>query len=497
MKKPSQKRKLSIEEVIKLIKDFDGSEDNETETAHIADDLIAKLPLPNVYYDVGTQAYFIPKESDEGWVKVSRQAAQNYLVSVGFNSQRKKNELQSEVELTLVRILREHYVEYAGQIAGFKIGWYVMNGNRILVTASPTFVLPKPGEFPLITKVLNNLLGPEQLPYLYGWTKIALDMYQSAKWQPGQALALCGPKNAGKSLFGDILKVLFGGRVSHPYTYMIGRTQFNNDLISNELLVIDDAAESTDYRSRRHFGAEIKKMTVTQDQRCERKFADAIMLKPLRRLIILLNDDPERMQVLPALDDDINDKIILLKVATAPMPMPTRTPSEYAAFWSALQSELPMFVHFLQQWTIDPELQSDRFGVREYHDYTLAVALQEFSPEKHLLTMIDEQIFDGHEPFWAGSSRELELLLKDEKRPSSVEARRQLAYPNTCGIYLARLERQFPDRISGRTVNGTKRWTIKHHASGDFSVDDPEVKKALATERRQKDHGIYPGRFHH
>ena len=495
MKKHSKKSKMSYAEMMKLIEDTDNGEDSEQ--AHIADDLIAKLPLPNVYYDVGTQAYFIPKEKDAGWVKVSRPAAQNYLVSAGFNAQRKKTELQSEVEVTLVRILREHYVEYAGQLAGFKIGRYVMNGNRILVTASPTFIQPKPGDFPMVKKLLNNLLGPRQLPFFYGWIKIALDMYQSTTWQPGQALALCGPKNAGKSLFGELLKVLLGGRVSMPYPYMIGRTQFNNDLISNELLLIDDAAESTDIRSRRHFGAEIKKMTVIQDQRCERKFADAISLKPLRRLLILMNDDPERMQVLPPLDDDIEDKLILLKVTKASMPMSTRTPGEYAAFFRALQSELPMLVHFLQKWKIEPELQSDRFGVRRYHDYALSVALQEFSPEKHLLTMIDEQIFDGHEPYWAGPARELELFLKDDRRPCSVEARRLLAHSNSCGIYLARLERQFPDRISSRMGHGTKHWRIEHRGLGDFSEDDPEVKKALAVERRAKQHGIYPGKHHY
>ena len=469
------------------MKIIEETESGQNHGGHIADALIAKLPLPNVHYDVGTQDYFIPKESAEGWVRVSRLAAQNYLVSIGFNPGKKKTELQSEVEVTLLGIVREHYVEYAGQLAGFAVGRYVMNGNRILVTASPTFVEPKPGDFPLLKKVLENLIGSRQLPYLYGWLKVALEMYRSVKWQPGQALALCGPKNAGKSLFSDLVKVLFGGRVSMPYPYMVGRTQFNNDLISAELLLIDDAAESTDIRSRRHFGAEIKKVTVTQDQRCERKFADAITLRPLRRFLILLNDDLERMQVLPPLDDDIDDKIILMKVTAAPMPMPTETPEEYAAFWRALLAELPMFMHFLQQWQIEPQLKSQRFGVREYHDYSLAAALKEFSPETQLLTMIDEQIFNGIERSWNGLARELERLLKQPDRTSCLEARKLLAYGNSCGIYLARLERQDSERVSSRTTNGTKYWTIRHQAWGDMPAEnDPDYQSALTQERRLK-----------
>ena len=491
MKKRSKKR-LTNAEIQRAVDTLDEEQDEGSE--HVLDSVIAKLPLPNVHYDVGTRDFFIPKTDAEGWVRVNRQAAQHYLVSIGFNQRQGKKELQSEIERTLVRIVREHYVDYAGQLAGFRVGRYVMNGNRVLVTASPSFVKSAEGKFPLLKAVIEGLISADQRPYFYGWLKMALAMFSTGKWQPGQALALCGPKNAGKSLLGEVIKVLFGGRVSHPYNYMTGRTQFNNDLISAELLLIDDAAEQTDNRSRRHLGAEIKKVTVIQDQRCERKFADAISLKPLRRLLLLLNDDPERMQVLPSLDDDINDKIILLRATKAVMPMSTRTPDEYHEFWRALVAELPMFVHFLQQWLIEPELQSDRFGVREYHDYSLAIALRDFSPEQHLLTMIDEQIFDGYEPFWTGSSRDLEILLKDENRPCSVEARRLLASPNSCGIYLGRLERQSEGRVFSRTLNGTKQWRIEHRGTGDFSTDDPEVRKVLAAERRQKQHGIYPGR---
>ena len=45
-----------------------------------------------------------------------------------------------------------------------------------------------------------------------------------------------------------------------------------------------------------------------------------------------LNDDPERLQVLPPLDIDVRDKIIVLKVIKARMPMPTGSPELDARF---------------------------------------------------------------------------------------------------------------------------------------------------------------------
>jgi hypothetical protein len=56
--------------------------------------------------------------------------------------------------------------------------------------------------------------------------------------------------------------------------------------------------------------------------------------------------------ILPPIDESLADKMILLRTYTHPMLMETETPEGRAAFWSALNSELPAFVHYLLGWQI-------------------------------------------------------------------------------------------------------------------------------------------------
>ena len=84
-----------------------------------------------------------------------------------------------------------------------------------------------------------------------------------------------------------------------PYLYMTGKTTFNADLFGAEHLMVEDEAESIDIRARRYFGAKIKEIAVNVDQHCHGKGKTALTLTPVWRMTLSLNDEPERMQVLP------------------------------------------------------------------------------------------------------------------------------------------------------------------------------------------------------
>ena len=51
------------------------------------------------------------------------------------------------------------------------------------------------------------------------------------------------------------------------------------------------------------------------------------------------------MMILPRLSNDISDKIILLRAIRHPMPEPTETAEEKAAFWQGLMDQLPGYLH--------------------------------------------------------------------------------------------------------------------------------------------------------
>ena len=166
-------------------------------------------------------------------------------------------------------------------------------------------------------------------------------------------------------------------------------------------------------------------------------------------------------RVLPPLDDDVADKLMIFKVRKYPLPMPTRTPAQKAAFWEALMHELPMFVHFLDQWSIPEEMRCDRYGVKHHHDPELVCLLRSTSPEEHLAELIRDFILDDlQSEYWEGTASELETRLHAEKGQCCTKAQKVLTRSNSCGAFLGRLERHYPHIISRRTVLGKTVWRI-------------------------------------
>ena len=442
------------------------------------------LPLPELYYLPHTQKYYWPDDRG-GYTSGNRQSATGFLVSLGFRDFLLDGEVMSEVDSTYVKVHRRHNLNFDGPLAGRVAGYYEEDEARFLVTTSPKFVGPVSGSWPILGKLLDNMFGQEQLPYFLGWVKIALQTYRSGKPRPGQAVAFCGQVASGKTLLASLLTVLFGGknRVGHPYSYMIGDTDFNSDMFGAETQLIDDKAECRDIRKRRHFASNIKQIAATIEHRLHQKHVDAVMLRPLWRLLILLNDDPERILVLPPIEDDVADKIMLFKIDKHPMPMPTRTESERDLMWNTLISELPAFVDYLQNWQLPPELFSDRYGVTHYHHPDILASLAKTAPEVQLIDIIDEVIFKSGQSYWEGKAKELQRLLTDRESTCATEAAKLLDYPTSCGTYLGRLAKKWPARISQRQVNGHTIWTIlpENHDQAETSHGKRETAaEALA-----------------
>src|SRR5258708_11155374 len=100
------------------------------------------------------------------------------------------------MERTLLEIQRNFHIGYAGKLAGYKAGLIEQNGERILVTASPHYIEPEDGKFPVIEQFLNGLLG-EQRIHFDCWMKFGVESLRSGLIRPGQALVLAGPRDCG------------------------------------------------------------------------------------------------------------------------------------------------------------------------------------------------------------------------------------------------------------------------------------------------------------
>ena len=316
----------------------------------------------------------------------------------------------------------------------------------------------------------------DQRPYVYAWLKLGYEALRAGKLRPAPVMGIAGPRNSGKSLLQNLFTVILGGRVAKPYRYMSGHTDFNGELFGAEHLMVEDEAPSTDLRSRRALGAHIKAFTVNQTQSCHVKNRQALTLSPFWRVSISVNDEPENLMILPPISDSDNDslgdKIILLRANLAEMPMSTETLEEREAFWHALVSELPAFLHFLLDWELPKEIRHARYGMKTWHHPELLLALDTLAPETRLLSLIDEVLFADHEFHHGclnakskakdsreGTAEELERLLRADPT-FGYEAQKLFSWPTACGTYLGRLAKKYPKRVQSDRSSDARRWIL-------------------------------------
>ncbi|MBI3414225.1 MAG: hypothetical protein HY043_02715 [Verrucomicrobia bacterium] len=435
------------------------------ETSAVKSGAVALPPKSReVYFDFNRGNYWTRNERG-GWIMMNETQIKRMLRASGVSPNRPDGCHVSPLDERLLEIQGRMDVHYAGSLAGHHAGIYTVGEKRILVAESPRLVTPVPGEWPTLGSLLDGLLvdgGGDQRPYLYGWLKIAVEALLARHTRPGQALALCGPHDCGKSLLQNLITSLMGGRAAKPYQFMAGQTTFNADLFEAEHLMIEDDQSSTDIRARRNFGAQIKNVTVNETQRCHPKGRQAITLNPFWRITITVNDEPENLMVLPPMDDSLEDKLMLLRAFKRPMPMPTDSNEERAAFWGRLQSELPAFVHFLTTWTIPAELRSSRFGIVHYHHPELIEAINSLAPEQKLLLLLDGELFNTPAAgAWRGTAAKLESQLTGADSRCAHEARKLLSWPTACGVYLSRLAKRLPERIISERHEDSRAWIIK------------------------------------
>jgi len=421
-------------------------------------DWTAAGPKGNVpdwaWYDSGRQAFWVRIKPLE-IVQMSEGSLRRFLRASGYSTLVTDGHNISAVEKAMVAIMQQQSVAYAGPLAGHQIGQMELYGKTFLVTESPRFIEAKKGNCDAWDDLITGLFG-DQVPYVVGWLKIALQALRAGPpFRPGQMLALAGPAGCGKSLFQNLVTDLLGGRVAKPYRYMTGATPFNSELFNAEHLMIEDEAATTDIRTRRQFGANIKNLLVNETQSYHAKGRNALTLSCCWRLTCSLNAEPENLMVLPPMDESLLDKITLLK-CDRPSCLP-ETDAQRKAFRDALTEQMPAFVHWLQAWKIPKKLKDARYGITAYQHPELIESLASLSPEEKMLQLCDGHGIATDEP-WEGTADELERWLRGKCDSWQVE--RLFTFNTACGVYLGRLLSKHPQRIEKRTVEGRNNWKI-------------------------------------
>ena len=437
---------------------------------------------PVFYYDISRKEYFM-KQTDGGnqreWVPYREQQIIRALMLAGVPNEMEPGAVLSPIEtmLQLASQDSDRSVHYSGPLAGYPEGLASSGNSRVLVTAGPRILKPAEepgGDWSLIRCMIEGLLGERngvQLPFFYAFLKLAYIGLRQGDRRGMPAAVFCGAQDCGKSqLQSQIITPILGGRYVDPYPFMSGADNFNKEMIGSEHLMISDPPSGTDLRARRKFGDAIKAVVANTFQRIRGICENAITVTPFWRLTISLNDEAEKILVLPPMDGDMMDKLMLFHARWFEWIVPVTTLEEKRAADARIARELPHFLRWLMDWEVPAELIDRRWGVKCYHDPDVMSRLNEVSPEFNLLSLIavtftvpptnvkipfdDINVYMTAEEIYAG--------LTSNDAPSSWQARQCLSGgSNKVATYLNRINKKFPDYVYQVRTAKARKWVIR------------------------------------
>lgn len=409
-------------------------------------------PLDDLHYDANSGQWWT-RNAWGDYAQINGERVRTLFTESGV-SPTKDQTGASDVDRELLLRTRDTRIRYAGSVAGHQAGLY----DKVLVTESVAPLPAVPGFSGRLQTYLHNLLDQNDDQYwrLIFWLALRRQAVLTGTWRASQALALVGPAACGKSFVqAQVITKLLGGRIAKPYRYMSGATEFNGDLFAAEHLCISDEAPGRDIHSRRSLGSHIKSMLFDIDQSCHPKNRQAITLRPIWAMSISLNDEPENLQVLPPLDPSLMDKLIILRCVRHALPWPG---PEIQVLREIIDTELSAFAHYLDGLTVPEHLVEPRCGLKAYQHPAILEELMQLSPEHQLIGLIDTVIFENEFLTWRGTAADLETVLRDSKY--SREADRLFRFNTACGVYLARLHEQDPERFKRTKSKNKIRWAI-------------------------------------
>lgn len=476
-----------------------------------SDAFATKKGLPEYYYEEASGEFCLKNAAGE-WVGLDIGGLRRHLKKQ--HSLRDKplpGTITSELDDFISDVEKNRRVAFAGVLAGWKEGVHTITGQRILVSRSPEIIEPKQGEWPKLREFFTNLfVGTEegyredekpstldQTDYFFAWHRDAMECYMRGKIASGLALCVAGEADCGKSRLAMILKWCFGGQVAKPYDFMIGRDNFNRDLFAAVLQLVDDENADTSINARLKFAAQIKKIVANDDSKQRAMHKDGLNLSVLWRLVALVNLEANRLMVMPPIDGDIKDKILMLKgykkpkpthaidldtpaeLACWPMPMPTRTIEEQERFRATLRAELPAYLWWLlNEYKMPSHVVGGRFRVKAWQHPQILENLQQFSPHVRLWQLIvaSRAVFEDYMPGdkdrpaeyvprqeWKGKVADLHALLVGEKSKLSAHDRKSVPEPAWLGQRLMSCKEHFgADVCDQKRTSSSRIWVLRN-----------------------------------
>jgi len=439
-----------------------------------------------IYY-LGSSTTFLVPEQDGGFTRVPFSGCITALQAAGVDS----DLLEDKKVVSSVRsiLIHKRSVDSILNLAGYPRGVArMLDGSKVLIPRGMQMLDSKQGDAEPMLTFMSNLFTPGQaLDTVLSWLKIAITDglrcaevgVHKASIRPSQVLIIVGPPGCGKTLFSGFVAKIFGNTIANPYPFFCGDTSFNSELLTSILLLMDDVAESVLPQVRHSLAKRLKEFLVNPNRRVHPKGLPAMTVQTFQRVMMMANEDS--LGVLPALEPDFLDKVILVEAHPSADVSAFRDDFGRQEWYSRITEALPAFVNYLRHDFVIPEtLLNSRYGVQAYQDPRLLYELRGESNARELLMSLTSVYFEGERPlpggdfiyetctddptrefhYWRGTSHEFQSLVAG--LPQDQGWARLFPYSNSAGMFLGGLARTIPDEVQALAkCNGTKRWRVR------------------------------------
>ena len=249
-------------------------------------------------------------------------------------------------DAAIFAIRREAQIHQAVNVAGCKAGVQEdKRGHRYLVVQSHELVEPIRGDWSIIREIIESMFGEEQTPYVYAWLQWAYLCYETRTLAPGQLFVMVGPQNCGKTLVQErIISRLLGSNTARPLDYLMGKTEFNADLIANASWGMSDEISDMNWQQRKILTEGCKEAMVNTEKRLRGLYNNPCVVDMVPRISCAINWSS--LEALPLFEEGMSDKMILFKVEKSSRLPTAEEPRE--EFGAKIDDALPGFAYFLK-----------------------------------------------------------------------------------------------------------------------------------------------------
>lgn len=326
----------------------------------------------NIYYVPGIGYY---RRFPDGHYRVQpKEDLSMYLAGAcGLSRTRGQGNTLSEVEAALLHIHQSKCLDGAVPVVFDRRETIDIGGKRLLNLArvrvmEPDLSTPDPvwGQgFPWIAGWMGSMFRPrKQLVYLMAWLKLFYEGARDGTLNKGHVVFVVGGRGIGKTLMNETwIPLLVGGGVNAS-SYFVKGEKFVADLMEFGHWHIDDSEAASDRATHTRFTERVKGLVANGQFEYQPKFVNRHMVPHKGRLMVTLNGDPASLMMIPDLDRNIEDKLIVFGLPeTTKWAFPGRAHTE-----RILRSESPHFLNWLLNWkptkcVVNSNL---RWGMRNY-----------------------------------------------------------------------------------------------------------------------------------